>query len=219
VGSSDEKKPADSTGPRGDRVADILRAQIVSGRLQPSERLIEGQIASDLHTSRGPVREALRQLEYEGLVTSTPYRGATVVGISDEEVQVLMSLRLTLERFSFSKALQIIGEAELAELNKVVWQMERAASRNDLDAVVDADLRFHEAVLEMSGQPHTVRVWRSIETRIRAYFHRFDQDRDLNAIVNEHRVLFDALLVGKEDELLELLVEHIAVPIPNDVTA
>jgi DNA-binding GntR family transcriptional regulator len=219
VGGSDKEKPEDSTGPRGDWVADILRERIVSGSLQPSERLIEGQIANDLHTSRGPVREALRQLEYEGLVTSTPYRGATVVGISDEEVQVLMSLRLTLERFSFSKALQIIGEAELAELNKVIWQMERAASRNDLDAVVDADLRFHESVLEMSGQPHTVRVWRSIETRIRAYFHRFDRDRDLNAIVNEHRVLFEALLVGKEDELLELLVDHIAVPIPDDTTA
>lgn len=202
------------TGPRATRIADILRERIVSGDLQPGEHLVEQQLADDLQTSRGPVREALQRLEYEGLVASSPYRGAVVVGISDEEVEVLMSLRVTLERFSFRKALRIIGDAELAELNKVVWQMERAASRNEIGGVVEADLRFHESVLEMSGQPHTVQVWRSIESRIRAYFYRFDRDRDLQSIVAEHRELFDALVAGQEGDLLELLIAHIAVPIP-----
>ena len=202
------------TGPRATRIADILRERIVSGDLQPGEHLVEQQLADDLQTSRGPVREALRRLEYDGLVASSPYRGAVVVGISDEEVEVLMSLRVTLERFSFRKALRIIGDSQLAELNKVVWQMGRAASRNEIDGVVEADLRFHESVLEMSGQPHTVQVWRSIESRIRAYFYRFDRDRDLQSIVAEHRELFDALVAGQEDDLLELLVAHIAVPIP-----
>ncbi len=202
------------TGPRASRIADTLRERIVSGETQPGEHLVEQQIADDLQTSRGPVREALRRLEYEGLVVSSPYRGAVVVGISDEEVEVLMSLRVTLERFSFRKALFVMGDPELAELNKVVWQMERAASRNEIDGVVEADLRFHESVLEMSGQPHTVQVWRSIESRIRAYFYRFDRDRDLQSIVAEHRELFDALVAGQEDSLLKLLVAHIAVPIP-----
>ena len=202
------------TAPRATRIADILRERIVSGELQPGEHLVEQQLADDLRTSRGPVREAIRRLEYEGLAVSSPYRGAVVVGISDEEVEVLISLRVTLERFSFRKALRTFGDAELAELNKVVWQMERAATRNEIDGVVDADLRFHESVLEMSGQPHTVQVWRSIDSRIRAYFYRFDRDRDLHSIVAEHRELFDALVAGNEDNLLELLVEHIAVPIP-----
>jgi DNA-binding GntR family transcriptional regulator len=193
---------------------DALRHQIIIGELPPGQRLIEGQIAASLATSRGPVREALRQLEYEGLVASIPYRGAVVATISDEEVEVLMALRVTLERFSFTKALRTAAEAELAELSKVVWQMERAAERHDIVGVVEADLRFHHAVLEMSGAPHTMQVWSSIEPRIRAYFHRFDRDRDLREVWAEHRELFDALVAGNEERLLKVLVDHINVPIP-----
>ncbi len=207
------KETTESTGPHGGRIADALREQIIAGRLRPGERLVESQIASHLQTSRGPVRDALRQLEHEGLVASLPYKGAVVVGISDEEIRVLISLRTVLECFSFAKALRIMGDSELAELSKIVWQMERAAARKDLEGVVEADLRFHESVLEMSGLPHTVQVWRCIAPRIRAYFRRFDENQDLQAVVAEHRELFDALVVGKEDELLRILVKHIDVAV------
>ena len=89
-------------GPRGQQVVEILRSAIIAGRYEPGERLIEATLSSELGTSRGPVREALRQLENEGLVMSFPYRGAVVLGVSDEEVQeVLIPIRLTLERYSF----------------------------------------------------------------------------------------------------------------------
>ena len=79
-----------------------LREEIKLGKLVDGGRLIEDQIARRLETSRGPVREALRELEHEGLVVSYPYRGAVVLGVSDEEVQhVLIPIRLTLERFCF----------------------------------------------------------------------------------------------------------------------
>src|SRR5262249_61047177 len=85
-----------------ERVIETLREEIMLGKLVDGERLIEDQIARRLETSRGPVREALRQLEHEGLVVSFPYRGAVVAGVSDEEVQhVLIPIRLTLERCCF----------------------------------------------------------------------------------------------------------------------
>ena len=90
---------------RREEVLQTLRQAIVIGELADGERLIEDRIARELNTSRGPVREALRQLEHEGLVISYPYRGAVVLGVSDEEVhEVLIPIRLTLERFSFTKA-------------------------------------------------------------------------------------------------------------------
>ena len=77
------------------------------GLLPPHIGTLEDQIARRLDTSRGPVREALRELEHEGLVVSYPYRGAVVLGVSDEEVQhVLIPIRLTLERYCFLKALE-----------------------------------------------------------------------------------------------------------------
>ena len=75
------------------------------------------------------MREALRQLENEGLVMSFPYRGAVVLGVSDEEVQeVLIPIRLTLERYSFSHALDRMTDEDFAELGKQVWLMEQAAA-------------------------------------------------------------------------------------------
>src|SRR5215216_6176661 len=106
---------------RGQQVIEALRTAIISGRYEPGDRLIESALSAELGTSRGPVREALRQLENEGLVMSFPYRGAVVLGVSDEEVQeVLIPIRLTLERYSFMHALGRITEEEFAELGKQV---------------------------------------------------------------------------------------------------
>jgi DNA-binding GntR family transcriptional regulator len=89
--------------------------------------------------------------------------------------------------------------------------MEQAARAGDLRSVVDADVRFHEFVLEASQLPHTAQIWRSIAPRIRVYFFRYDKDRDLTAVVTEHRELLSAIRFGDEDALERLLEEHIAV--------
>ena len=77
-------------GPRGQQVVEILRSAIIMGNYEPGERLIEATLSTELGTSRGPVREALKQLENEGLVMSFPYRGAVVLGVSEEEIQQVL---------------------------------------------------------------------------------------------------------------------------------
>jgi len=202
--------------PRREHVVEVLRDGIVSGRLADGERLIEDRIARELKTSRGPVREALRQLEHEGFVVSYPYRGAVVMGVSDEEVQqVLIPIRLTLERFSFTKAQERMGEEEFAELAKQVWLMGEAARAGDLQRSVDADVRFHEIVLESSGQPHTAQVWRTIAPRIRAYFFRYGRSADLARIAVEHGELLSALQSRQPDVVARALELHIRERTPG----
>ena len=203
-------------GPRGQQAVEILRSAIITGEYEPGERLIEATLSTELGTSRGPVREALRQLENEGLVMSTPYRGAVVIGISDEEVQeVLIPIRLTLERYSFAHALDRMTDADFAELGKQVWLMEQAAAADDLPRHVESDLRFHDIVISSSGQTHTVQIWRSIWPRIRAYFYRYGRSSDLVAMVQEHRDLLAALQSRDQAVVLKQLERHIAVPIPT----
>src|SRR5829696_7208320 len=174
-------KPA---APRGEQVIEILRNAIISGRFTPGERLIESALSAELGTSRGPVREALRQLENEGLVMSFRYRGAVVLGVSDEEVQeVLIPIRLTLERYSFARALDKLTDDDFAELAKQIWLLEEAGKANDLLKLVEADLRFHEIVISASGQLHTVQIWRTIWPRIRAYFFRYERWRSFEETV------------------------------------
>jgi DNA-binding GntR family transcriptional regulator len=202
--------------PRREHVVDYLREAITVGRLADGDRLIEERIATELHTSRGPVREALRQLEHEGLVVSYPYRGAVVLGVSEEEIQqVLIPIRLTLERFSFRKALAQMRDADFAELAKEVWLMGEGGRAGDLLRCVEADIRFHELVLSRSGQPHTTQVWRSIAPRIRAYFFRFGRESDLARIAVEHGELLAAFQSGDHDLLMAAVERHITVRTPG----
>lgn len=209
--------PADGR-PRRDQVVETLRSAIISGVYEPGQRLIEASLSKELGTSRGPVREALRQLEHEGLVTSFPYRGAEVLGVSDEEVQeVLIPIRLTLERFTFANALPLLTDDDFAELGKQVWLMEEAARTNDLRKNVEADLRFHEVVIVRSGNTHAAQVWRSIWPRIRGYFFRYGRSRDLKTMADEHRELLVALQTRDPKLVRTLLEQHIDVPAPDDL--
>ena len=201
--------------PRREQVLEALREAIWTGKLEDGERLIEDRIASELKTSRGPVREALRQLEHEGLVVSYPYRGAVVLGVSDEEVrEVLVPIRLVLEKFSFTKAAELMSDEDFAELAKEVWQMGEAARTNDLARSVEADIRFHELMLERSGQPHTAQVWRSILPRTRVYFFRYGREGDLERIAVEHGELLASLQTRDPVTIAVALEAHIAVKAP-----
>src|SRR6478735_8846822 len=143
---------------RRDEVADALREAILDGRLAPGDRLVEDRVMEWLGATRSGARKAFRRLEHEGLLISYPYRGVEVLGVSPEEVHgVLIPIRLMLERFAFSKALEV---------------MTAAAAAGDVDAVVDADIAFHEAVLQVVPQFHTVQIWHGIAPRIRVYFRR-----------------------------------------------
>ena len=201
--------------PRRAQVADALREAIMTGQLEDGERLIEERIARGLKTSRGPVREALRQLEHEGFVRSYPYRGAVVLGVSDEEVQeVLVPVRLVLERFSFLKAAELMTDDQFAEVAKQVWLLGEAARANDLARSVDADMRLHELVLEYANQPHTAQVWRSIAPRIRSYFFRYGRASSLERIAVEHGELLAALQTRDPEAIVGTLEQHIAVEAP-----
>jgi DNA-binding GntR family transcriptional regulator len=201
--------------PRAQQVIEALRTAIISGRFEPGDRLIESTLSAQLGTSRGPVREALRQLENEGLVMSFPYRGAVVLGVSDEEVQeVLIPIRLTLERYSWARALERLTDDDFAELGKQIWLMEHAGKANDLMKLVEADLGFHEIVISASGQQHTVQIWRTIWPRIRAYFYRYERFRNFEATVEDHRELLAALQTRDLATVLAQLERHIDVPAP-----
>jgi DNA-binding GntR family transcriptional regulator len=197
----------------------VLRNAITSGRFQPGERLVELDLAEQLGTSRGPIREALRQLETEGLIVSYPYRGTEVASVSHEEVEhVLIPIRLIIERFAFLKALPQLDDAALDELGGLVTKMRRAADDEAPDELAEADVRFHELVLQRSEQTNCLQVWRTIEPRVRAYFRRDAPAHSARyAVADQHQRLLDALLSGKPDRVLAELDDHIKTRLEDGV--
>lgn len=196
---------------RREQVVKALREAIVVGRFPPGLRLIETELAEQLGTSRAPIREALRQLEQEGLVASSPYRGTEVVGVSQDEIeQVLVPIRLTIERFAFARASSILEDEDLGNLQDLVDEMRAAAERQDADTLADADVRFHQYVIEHSGQPHCLQMWRAIQPRVRAYFRRdaprYGRHPDLAA---QHQELLDALRTRSADVVRKAVEDHV----------
>lgn len=193
------------------RVTDVLRTAIVGGRLRPGDRIVEEEVSEQLKVSRGPVREALRQLEQEGLVVSYPYRGTEVLGVSQEEVEeILVPIRLTLERFAFRHALPLLTEVDLGELARLVAAMRRAAEIGDLECLAEKDVCFHDLVIGRSGQPHCQQIWRTIEPRVRAHFRRdAPAHHSPFELSDEHQQLLDALRGRDEATVLATLERHI----------
>ncbi|WEV24069.1 GntR family transcriptional regulator [Streptomyces sp. 71268] len=200
-----------SLASRRETVADVLREAITVGQLTAGQKLTEAGVAAQLGTSRAPVREALRQLEQEGLVISYPYRGTEVLGVSQEEIEnVLVPVRVSLEKFAFRKAMPLLTDADYAHLDSLVRNMAAAADAADAATLADEDIRFHEAVVTLSGQQHCLQIWRSIQPRVRSYFRR-DASRyaDATVVAEQHRELVDALRAGDERALDRAVTAHI----------
>ncbi|WP_309103969.1 GntR family transcriptional regulator [Microbacterium sp.] len=203
--------PSVPAASRRERVAEILREAITTGGLEPGQKLTELELAAQLGTSRAPVREALRQLEQEGLVVSYPYRGTEVLGVSQEEIEnVLVPIRIALERFAFDKAMSVVTDEDIAGLNAIIDSMDAAASAGDPARLADDDIRFHEAIVVLSGQQHCLQIWRTIQPRVRAYFRRdANYYSDSHAVADQHRDLIRALQSGDSARGLQAITEHI----------
>lgn len=206
-----EALPQISADPRSHKLARLLREMIITGGLTPGDRIVERDISARTGISRGPVREALKQLEQEGLVTSLPYRGTEVADVSQEEVEeILVPLRLVLERFAFRHALMKMSEGDFKELDRVVVAMRKAVNEENLSGVVDTDVRFHELVFARANQPHCTQVWQTIVPRVRAYFYR-DTPRhaSLSHLPDEHAELLEAMRSRNMSIVQPVLDKHI----------
>lgn len=195
-------------------VTETLRRAIVHGEIQPGERIIEEDLAERMEISRGPIREALRQLEQEGLIVSFPYRGAVVAELATDEVlKVLLPIRATLEEFAVDFALESFTDADLDRLATIIDDMRQAAERGDLAQVVELDMEFHRHVMTVSGQFHCLQLWDLIAPRIRGLFYRMGPQHDsLQAIADQHADLLEALRSGDTARAHATLLDHINDP-------
>lgn len=210
-GDGNDKAPGSGV-PIRDLVVEELRREITRGAIQPGERLTEWNVASRLGVSRGPVREGLRELEREGLILTYPYRGAVVMGMSDAELlDLLLPIRLTIERFAAVAGFANFTDETIAELEAVIADMRDAAAEKDTDRLTELDLAFHRCMIETGGHGHALQLWQSIHPRIQAQLHRIGRGRrsSLDKIPGEHQLLLDVFQAREEEQLASALEQHI----------
>ncbi len=195
-------------------VTEALRLRIIDGTLSPGTRVSEEWVAGEMGVSRGPVREAIRELENEGLLVVNPYRGTFVKEISTNELRnVLIPIRLILESRACIIALPTMTEANFQAIADIVKAMDitaTAGGEGALIALVDLDVQYHHYLMSLSDQYHTMQLWKTIQPRIRVGFYRLGlRHTDYQEITLEHQILLDALRTRNPEVVLPALEHHI----------
>jgi DNA-binding GntR family transcriptional regulator len=186
-----------------------LSQEILSGRTDPGERLVEEQLTRRLGISRAPLREALRLLAQQGLVEHIPRRGVRVATLSDEDVQELYEVREVLERHAVQSR---PAGADLSGLRAGLDVMRKATETGDRLAIADAHRQFHVAVVALGGNRQLSALYESVLVRIQLYMavnlRREAEVADAADGVHRHERLMAAVERGDADEVLAELSAH-----------
>ena len=146
-----------------------IREAIRKGKLKPGDRLIETQLADEMHISRFPIREALRYLEKEGLVETKPFKGTYVVQLTERDMEELYSLRSAIEAFAIRILIKHIDAEKTKKLESIFQSMQQASKNEDLDKLISEDFRFHQTICELSDHRKLLEVWLTLENQLRVF--------------------------------------------------
>lgn len=188
-------------------VAEVLREAITGGHLKANQPLPQDEIAAQLKVSHIPVREALRQLQSEGLVTYQPNRGAAVSSLTGEEIREIYDIRVILETAAIRAATPRLTEAELEQAGLILQAAERA---EDGAAWGSHDVDFHQLVYHLESRPRLKELISGLLRRVDRYWliHGLMLTHRL-AFEHEHRELLSALHARDPQRAALVLERHL----------
>ncbi|MGO1117369.1 GntR family transcriptional regulator [Rhodovibrionaceae bacterium A322] len=187
-----------------------LRRAIIQGELAPGTRVVESELARQLGISRAPLREAARRLEQAGLLTSNPRRGFFVRTLDLDELDDIYSLRIALERYACSLAVERATPEDILDLKAQIKVMEDLAEQGDLYHQVEQDLKFHEMLCQISGNKKLVGLFRSIADENRLIIALIGQlFKEPKEMADVHHVLVACLEQGDAERLDKEIHYHI----------
>lgn len=192
-----------------DQLADQLVIMIATGELKPGQRVFEKKICEMKGVSRIPVREALRLLQAQGIVRTEPNRGTYVTEYTSDEMLEMLEMRLAVERIALRRILQRKTPKALitSRLSVALEAMRRAAALGDPLALCQADLWFHDCIIDLAASPVLEPTWRLLSRGVMVFLMREQADTaaELVAWITEHEELLAAL----ESDATTTLDEHI----------
>ncbi len=187
-----------------------LRQAILRGELKPGERLMEIQLAEKIGVSRTPVREAIRMLELEGLVTMVPRKGAEVANITEKSLRDVLEVRRALDALSVELACERMSEDTLKRLEEAEKNVRIAMESGDASATALADVEFHNIIFEAAENERLNAMINNLAEQMYRYrFVYIKDEKNFENILFEHARIVQAL--GKRDkkEAAEAVKTHI----------
>lgn len=196
--------------PLRDVVFNTLRRAILTGELKPGERLMEIHLANRLGVSRTPIREAIRKLELEGLVTMIPRRGAEVAQITEKSLQDVLEVRRALDALSVELACDRISEEALTALGDACEAFAMATKTKDTKKMAEADVALHDIIVRAADNSRLVSLVNNLSEQM--YRYRFEYLKDASAhgqLIEEHRIIYESIRKKDKKTAAETAKLHI----------
>ncbi len=196
--------------PLRDVVFKTLRQSILTGELKPGERLMEIHLADKLGVSRTPIREAIRQLELEGLVVMLPRRGAQVAHITEKSMSDVLEVRLALDELSVKLACERITDEEIERLREACLDFEKAVDSADIRNITSADVAFHDIIFAASRNMRLIQMMNNLAEQMYRYrFEYIKDDSGWQSLITEHRMITDAIAMRDPELSARAIHVHI----------
>jgi DNA-binding GntR family transcriptional regulator len=193
-----------------DQIYALIRGMIRDSSLQPGAHLVESQLAKQLKVSQSPVREALKRLTHDGLVTQVRHQGSYVAAYTRDEVEAARVARVALEELAGRFVCGRLSSETREQLESLINEMSDAAVRSDLRSFRELDFAFHRAVIDAAGNSYLPRMWDVIEPSLRTRHVLSDPNfaGDWSEVATSHRHLLHALEHGDPQAAADLFRMH-----------
>jgi DNA-binding GntR family transcriptional regulator len=185
-----------------------IRERILSGEYAPGERLVEAHLSTQLGVSRMPVREALRELAAEGVVTIEPRRGASVPVYSAEQIQDLVEVRATLEALNAKLAAKRHDPEQIRKLEQILASSARVNDKTDLAQIHQDNNAFHDALARIAANATLGEMVRSLRERTAVIFAPHSRKR-AKQNWEEHSAILRAVVAGDAELAGLLAARHV----------
>lgn len=196
--------------PLRDVVFNTLRQEILKGELLPGERLMEIQLANRLGVSRTPIREAIRKLELEGLVTMIPRKGAEVAGITEKSLKDVLEVRKTLEDLAIELACKRMTAEDLEKLEKAQLEFKKAIEENDALLIAQTDESYHDVIYASTHNDKLQQILANLREQMYRYRLEYIKDADKRQVlIEEHDRILEELRSHSLDDAKKTMREHI----------
>lgn len=193
-------------------VADSLRRSILNGDLEGGTRLSLADIAASFDVSTTPVREALRELSFDGLVRIDSYRGGVVTAVTKDEVEEIVRIRQVLEPMAAREAVEGMTPEILAEARAILGEM---AASDSWDVWVQGNRAFHRKIYEAASSQRLVSLIKSLQDTQVVFVSATLRKSPLlkETATRDHDEMIEALLAHDAERLVEVTVRHLTIPI------
>lgn len=196
--------------PLRDVVFNTLRQAILTGELKPGERLMEIHLAEKLGVSRTPIREAIRKLELEGLVTMVPRRGAEVAQITEKSMRDVLELRRALDALCAELACDRITEEEKQKLRRACDQFEDATKTHDTKVIAEADVALHDIIIHATENERLINLIQNLSEQMYRYRFEYIKEESKHAqLVEEHRIIYQSIINRDKETAAQMAKLHV----------